>query len=101
MTPVTRYVLLGVALLLLLLLVYLILTRRATRSDNASASTDEAAQGPQGSPDDDSYSYLRQSFASAFRLFKQNVPSRTVRNQTPWYLLVGPAGSGKTALLEG
>lgn len=43
---------------------------------------------------------LRRSFSRAIRLLRHNVAGRDYRYQTPWFLLLGQQGSGKSTLMR-
>lgn len=107
--PILPYVLLAIFLAIFGIICYLLFIIRAARTGQAPPAA--AAEGaepvrergeeavPSGVPPSVSPYQLRQSFARALKLLKGSVAGKNYRYQIPWFLLIGEAGSGKTALL--
>lgn len=102
--------LIGIAVLIILLfaLILLILWRTKNKQEVAAAEAppqeapapQEAEEKPLPAPHRISEAQTGSSVSSALRFLKENSAGLGGRYRTPWFLVVGACGSGKTSLLD-
>lgn len=91
----------------LLLALWLLVRRSKKKAAEAEAEADrreveqmDALEPFQLEPDDLPLLPLGRSFRHALKLLKAHVSGRDWRYAIPWYLLIGPEGSGKSTLIR-
>lgn len=106
LSPLMPYMVTGVVFTMLAIAAYFLLIVRSSRKKQA-AKKEEVPDGEEKTSavaamdrHDTSPLTLRKSFANAVKLLRNNVPGRSYLYQMPWYLMIGEAGSGKTAALH-
>lgn len=69
----------------------------AAQKEKGSAEVEAEIVPPSGLP---SVRQIRRTVRSGFRLLRERVTSRNLRYRTPLFLLIGPEGAGKSAMLR-
>lgn len=109
LSSVLPYALAGVFLSILAIILILVFIFRTAHKDAVpQVAGQDALQAPENLKQEApgtkkaklSGLKLRQSFKKAMRLLKTNVSGRNYQYKTPWLLMVGEEGSGKTTALQ-
>jgi type VI secretion system protein ImpL len=109
LTPYMPALVGGLIVLALISIAGLVLVMRKSRGKGADADEEEGAPPRRADADPDYEPFaqdpgdipllpMRKSFQHALRLLKTHVSGRDWRYAIPWYLLLGPEQSGKSAL---
>lgn len=85
------------AVVIALLLAWVVVTLRRARTSPAAP----AAEGEEGEAGGvSSLLHLRKSFTAGVRTLGEHVPGRDFRYRIPWVLMLGPATSGKSGVVD-
>ncbi len=97
-------VLLAAGLVALLLIAYLVFVLRRARREEAEEKENGGTEGaapPGPVATMTGAASLEVSFRRALKTLRASTTGSEYRYRIPWYLMLGPSGSGKSALLEG